>query len=186
MLSVFFESSHCAASRTILMSHVSTETHNYPTIYCAKYEDSPSNASTDAIAPYLNWSVCEAALIIMTGCVPSLRPLLATVLPRFFRLPYYSRFSTLFSGKRGTMMAPVSSPRPHHMQSADSWRPESSSAESTKGLGVGTITITKEYHIEASHRQQRPGSIWPGTRPMTPSARFAPRAIVTCEKSRSP
>lgn len=66
-------------------------------------------------------------------------------------------------------------------------RPQSSSVQSLKGagagMGMGAIVITKEYHIEAIQRPQRPGTSWPGNRPMTPSNRFAPRAIVTCAKA---
>lgn len=130
--------------------------------------------------------MCEAALIIITGSVPSLRPLLATILPNLFRSSYYTNISTLFaSEKRATMMRPDGPP--YTSGPPGGCRPESSSMDSLKGagadIGMGAIVITKEYYIEASQRPQRPASSWPSGRPMTPSAKFAPRAIVTCKKA---
>lgn len=131
----------------------------------------------------------------MTGSAPSLRPLLASILPEFFRSSYYTNISTLFNTeKRATMMKPWGSHSGRDNTSpgdesgnADSRRPMSSSMESLKEssaeMGMGEILITKEYYIEATQRPLRPGTSWPGVRPMTPSSKFAPRAFVTCAKT---
>lgn len=173
--------SPCAVLTTTSTSHVGTTLpyHLTEPDFCSPFH-------VDAIAPYLNWSVCEAALIIMTGSVPSLRPLLATILPNLFRSSYYTNISTLFaSEKRATMMRPGGPPP--SPGSPAYCRSESSSVVSPKdsgaNIGMGAIVITKEYYIEASQRNHRPGTSWPSVRSMTPSTRFAPRAIVTCGKA---
>lgn len=105
--------------------------------------------------------------------MPSLRPLLATILPGFFK---EHNFTTLFaSEKRITMFS-----ESHKLTDADgSW-----AGSANRGTGIGTIMITKEYQIEEAHKEPRPRA---SLAPFTPlSQRFGPRAIVTCERVKSP
>jgi hypothetical protein len=75
-----------------------------------------------ATVSYYNWSVVENGFIIITGSVPSLRPLLQTILPEFFKA---NNFPSLFSTHRRS-----------------TWQPDPSTS-STKGM----ITVTKEYEV---------------------------------------
>ncbi|POS75882.1 hypothetical protein DHEL01_v205724 [Diaporthe helianthi] len=81
---------------------------------------------TFATVPYYNWSVVETALIIITGSVPSLRPLLQTILPEFFKS---NNFPSLFTSYRST------------------WKVANSSS-STKGM----ITVTKDFEVAEVRR----------------------------------
>lgn len=120
--------------------------------------------TTDVAIPYFNWTIIEAALIIITGSVPYLRPLMATILPEFFKT---YNFSTLaFSGRSKGVSARLST-APSLLDTH------------------GDITITKEFHLEESDAQSDRGfdSRPPGT-PMTPLApRSSPRTVVVCMKS---
>lgn len=86
--------------------------------------DTPTNNDEILVASvsYYNWSVVETGLIIITGSVPALRPLLQTILPEFFKS---NNFPSLFSSPRRS-----------------TWKPVNSSS-STKGM----ITVTKEYEV---------------------------------------
>lgn len=106
--------------------------------------------------------------------MPSLRPLLATILPEFLR---EHNFSFLFASenKRATAM---STGNYKLSDGDDSWRSLS------KGTGVGTITITKEYQIEELRKERRSvRASHTVSTPLTPG--FGPRAIVTCERVKS-
>lgn len=113
--------------------------------------------------PYFNWSIVEAGLIIITGSVPYLRPLMATILPDFFKSCNFS--SLAISGKSENASA------------------GSSMVPSSYDIH-GDITITKEFHLEETDVQYG-HSFDPrltGT-PMTPLApRSGPRMVVICEK----
>lgn len=114
--------------------------------------------------PYFNWSIVEAGLIIITGSVPYLRPLMATILPEFFRSHNFT--SLAISGKSKNVSAGSSTALP---SSSDTH---------------GDITITKEFHLEETDALDGDGfdSRPPGT-PMTPLApRPGPRMLVSCEK----
>lgn len=118
----------------------------------------------DVAVPYFNWSIVEAGLIIMTGSVPYLRPLMATILPDFFRS--YNFSSLAFSGKSKDVSARFST------------------APSLRDIH-GDITITKEFHLEESDAQSDRGfdSRPPGT-PMTPLApKSSPRMVVVSAKN---
>ncbi|KAG8162365.1 hypothetical protein KVR01_008130 [Diaporthe batatas] len=77
---------------------------------------------TFASVTYYNWSVVETGFIIITGSVPSLRPLLATILPEFFKS---TNFPSLFSSQRRS-----------------TWKAVNSSS-STRGM----ITVTKDFEV---------------------------------------
>lgn len=82
-----------------------------------------------ASVSYFNWSVVETGFIIITGSVPSLRPLLQTILPEFFKS---NNFPSLFSSHRRS-----------------TWKPANSSS-STRGM----ITVTKEYEVVEIKKQE--------------------------------
>lgn len=146
-----------------------------------KMDPNTEPTSPDATVPYLNWSCAEVGIIIIAGSVPSLRPLLATILPDFLRGHNMTSFFNAGAGsehhKRGTSGT-------YKLSDVDeTWK---SSNTSTSGTGLGTITITKEYQIEQQPKPEnttRHGRSQVYTSPLTPG--FAPRAIVTCERVKS-
>lgn len=120
--------------------------------------------TADVAIPYFNWSIIEAGLIIITGSVPYLRPLMATILPDFFKS--YNFPSLAFSAKSKDVSARFST--------APSFRD-----------AHGDITIIKEFHLEEADAQSDRGfdSRPPGT-PMTPLApKYSPRMVVVCAKN---
>lgn len=137
----------------------------------------------DATVPYFNWSCAEIGLIIMTASVPLLRPFLATILPDFFK---EHNFTSLFAHEKRMTM--VSSESSHKLVRADDYWTRSNTGRGTGTAGgFGTIVITTEYQIEEAVQDSRPKT--PGTRTpcFTPLAqKFGPRAVVTCEKAKSP
>lgn len=117
---------------------------------------------TDVAIPYFNWSTVEAALIIITGSVPYLRPLMATILPDFFKSRNFTSLGGAGKAKEisaGSSSAPSSSEAP------------------------GDITITKEFHLEETDVEYGGFDSRPPSTPMTPLApRSGPRMVVICEK----
>lgn len=110
--------------------------------------------------PYFTWSVVEIGLIIMTGSVPSLRPLVATILPDFFK---ERNFTSLFDQEKRS--------------AGTQFRTESSYARSTTG-----IFVTQEFHVEELEKQKDYAM---SPLPHTPRSQIffhGPRAVVTCER----
>lgn len=135
--------------------------------------------------PYFDWSIIEAGLIIITGSMPFLRPLLATVLPSFFKA---RNFTSLFpSGKSGTGGEESGIGLPSLYASG-------ASNGGGSGSAPGDVTITNEFHLMeaegASPCGQGAGGgggfAFDSRPPGTPSTPLAPKygfqRMVTCEK----
>lgn len=66
--------------------------------------------------PYFNYSVAEAGLCIITGSVPALRPLLATILPNFVET---YNLDNLMESAKGNIRRATSRPASHRRAMSD-------------------------------------------------------------------
>lgn len=128
--------------------------------------------------PYFNWSIVEAALIIITGSVPFLRPLLATILPGFFKA---HNFTSLFASRKSAF-------NPREASTAESGfsvaKPFSSAGLTC--CSQGDVTITKEFRLEEVDGSSQDGyELRPPGTPRTPLRPVMKgyHSVVTCEKA---
>lgn len=151
-----------------------------PTFNTSRLLNANEYPQKDVAVPYFSWTTIETALIIITGSMPFLRPLLATILPNFFSA---ANFTSLFASSRAKSRA---SRAPAGKTPDKSGLSDSTGSTGLSSLSKGDVTITTEFHLEENMGPGEGGfdARPPGT-PTTPLApRLGFRAMVTCEKGR--
>lgn len=119
--------------------------------------------------PYLNYSMAEAGLCIITGSIPALRPLLATILPNF--VEQYNLDNLMVSAK-GNIRRATSRPASRHRRApsdADSdcntMSPQQSNTARDPGQGSSCSEIEKAERGETNDSELGSSSASSSSRP---------------------